>query len=286
MREVREAEEVKEAKEANENSSRVAAFFDLDGTLMPLPSLEKRLFRMLRYRREIRLKNYFLWLMEAARFIPRGIHTIAQPNKVYLRGVRSLDERELGIRDEFPGHTGVGQQDEGEASATPFEKTRRNPREPVLSFFEEGVERVAWHASQGHVIVIVSGTLEPLANAAGRELEGEVAARRVATKIHVCATRLEKENGRWTGRILGEAMFGETKARALKKLTEEMELDLARCYAYGNSANDQWMLAAVGNAIAVNPAPKLTRIAKKCRWLVLKWNEKKGLTRRTQRRRD
>jgi hypothetical protein len=40
-KEVKEAEEVKEVKEKD---ARVAAFFDLDGTLMPRPSMEKRFF--------------------------------------------------------------------------------------------------------------------------------------------------------------------------------------------------------------------------------------------------
>ena len=72
-------------------SIKVAAFFDLDGTLTPLPSLERRLFRMLRDRREIPLKNYFLWLREALELWPHGMSRVAQANKMYLRGVKSFD---------------------------------------------------------------------------------------------------------------------------------------------------------------------------------------------------
>src|SRR5882762_7125678 len=88
VKESKEVNEVREVKEVEERSGRVAAFFDLDGTLVALPSLERRLFRTLRYRREIRAKNYFLWLVEALRLMPRGINAILQGNKMYLRGVQ------------------------------------------------------------------------------------------------------------------------------------------------------------------------------------------------------
>ena len=64
----------------------VAAFFDLDGTLMPLPSMEQRFFRILRYRGEIPLKNYFLWLREAVGLLPRGISAMTHANKMYQIG--------------------------------------------------------------------------------------------------------------------------------------------------------------------------------------------------------
>src|SRR2546426_5948457 len=90
---VQEAREVKELKGVKEKSGGVAAFLDLDGTLVALPSLEKRFFRMLRCRRAIPGRNYFLWLSEAIRLAPRGISAILQVNKMYLRGVQILDRK-------------------------------------------------------------------------------------------------------------------------------------------------------------------------------------------------
>ena len=51
MSENREVKEVEEVKEAHEQRGEVAAFFDLDGTLFALPSLERRLFQTLRFQR-------------------------------------------------------------------------------------------------------------------------------------------------------------------------------------------------------------------------------------------
>jgi len=76
------ADERKEATDLKEHERTIAAFFDLDGTLVALPSLERRFFRILRYRKAISERNYFLWLREAMRLVPRGISAILQANKM------------------------------------------------------------------------------------------------------------------------------------------------------------------------------------------------------------
>src|SRR5437660_11955977 len=69
-----------------------AAFFDIDGTLLAKPSLERRFFWQLYRQGKIPARNYFLWLAEMMRlrFGFRGLRAAAQSNKAYLCGV-SLD---------------------------------------------------------------------------------------------------------------------------------------------------------------------------------------------------
>jgi HAD superfamily hydrolase (TIGR01490 family) len=247
--------------------ARVGAFFDLDGTLMAGPSLERRFFRILRYRRAIGVKNYFSWLGEAIRLAPRGIRAIAEADKMYLRGVRVLGEN-----GRFENRVSRGDTEE-------FSR-RGQTRADVPQFFPQAVERVAWHASQGHAIVIVSGTLEPLAHGAARALEAQVTMRGKAAEVHIIATRLEEAAGSWTGRIAGEGMFGEEKARAMRKLAAQWGLDLARSYAYGDSANDRWMLAAVGRPTVVNAGEELRAVARLYGWPEVRWKEKRNETQR------
>ena len=275
MRGRREVEEVNEVDEVKEKSRGVAAFFDLDGTLLSLPSLERKFFRTLRYRREIPARNYWLWLKEAIRLMPRGISAMLQANKMYLRGVHILDDRGEGDGDVSSWHKD-GHQAEGQASAPP----RRNPRLPVPTFLAQAIERVAWHAKQGHEIVLISGTLEPLAHGAARAMQAELAARGITVTIHAFATHLEERNGRWTGRVLGEAMFGQAKARAAERLAAGRRLDLGRCYAYGDSLNDRLLMAAVGRPAAVNPSKDLVSIALWCLLPILIWEEKENLKQR------
>jgi len=229
-------------KVVKESGGEVAEFFDLDGTLVAGPSLEQRFFRMLRWRGGIPVKNYFLWLREAVGLARRGMRAIRYLNKMYLRGVaiRTVDRQ---------------------AAET--------------SFFAAGVDRVAWHAKQGHKIVIVSGTLEMLARKAAMQLEAELGARGPVAKIHVCATRLEEREGKWTGHVIGMAMCGEAKAEAVRRMAEKEGLDLTKCCAYGDSAMDRWMLAAVGWPVTVNPSKKLLRFAQQRKWPTQLWGKRR-----------
>lgn len=230
----------------------VAAFFDLDGTLLPAPSLEKRFFPILRQQKAIRIGNCFAWLREATRLMPRGINHVLYGNKVYLRGVRVSEVDSL---------------------TTP-------------PFFPQALERVLWHAERGHDIALVSGTPEPLAQMAAATLESALAQRGICTSLEVFATRLETAAGSWTGRIVGEAMFGEAKARAVRRFAAARGIDPSNCFAYGDSANDRWMLEAVGKPVAANPSDDLKRIAARNRWDIVRWNEEKPRTQTQNARRS
>jgi phosphoserine phosphatase len=204
---------------------------------------------------------------------------------MYLHGVEILDECGEGDGDVSTWHKD-GHQAKGQASALPPKRARRNPRLPVPPFFAQAIETVAWHAKQRDEIVLLSGTLEPLAQGAARVMEAELAARGITATIRVIATRLEEWDGQWTGRVLGEAMFGEAKARAAKRLAEEMQLDLGRCYAYGDSLNDRYLMTAVGRPAAVNPSNDLASIALSSGWPILNWEEKENITQRRRGQRE
>ena len=229
--------------EIDKSARNIAAFFDVDGVLLPQPSLETRLFRSLRERRILGLRNYFYWLAESLRLVFQGPQRILHANKAYLRGIAAADAI---------------------ASARFVEKSDL--------FFEEAIERVTWHAQQGHRIVLVTGTLEPLALQVAAVLRSALRKVSVDAVVHVCATRLAEQNGRWSGRIEGEAVFGKEKARVIQGLAARLRLNLAGCFAYGDSANDRWMLALVGHAFAVNPNDELLRIARLSGWPVIHWS--------------
>ncbi len=222
----------------------IAAFFDVDGTLIPEPSLERRFFRAVRRSGAIRIANYFLWAQEALRLLPKGIAATVHGNKRHWSGVRCdqvLQQMEATV------------------------------------FFEEGMERTAWHARQGHRIVLVSGMPELLARIVARAVECELESRGVGSRVLVCATRMEERDGRWTGRLLGEATYGEEKFRALKRIAQEHGIDLRGSHAYGNTLLDRPMLAAVGHAHAVNPGRGLAAVANQCDWEIWHWHVEKRM---------
>ena len=221
---------------------RVAAFFDIDGTLVPEPSLERRLFRELRRTGAIPWMNYVRWGIEAVRLLPRGLTAIAQGNKSYLRGLRAEQILEAA--------------------------------EPI-AFFEEGVARVEWHARRGHEIVLVSGMVKPLARMVAMALECELEARGVEREVLVSATRLEERGGIFTGSVLGDANYGEAKRRAMEVLARAMQINLRESHAYGNTLLDRPMLDAVGHAHAVNPGKELAGTANLRDWAIWHWHQEK-----------
>ena len=75
-------------------------------------------------------------------------------------------------------------------------------------------------------------------------------------------------DGRYTGRLVGEMMHGEAKAEAVLALAAREGLDLARCTAYSDSANDLPMLSLTGTAVAVNPDTELRSVARERGWAV------------------
>jgi HAD superfamily hydrolase (TIGR01490 family) len=79
-------------------------------------------------------------------------------------------------------------------------------------------------------------------------------------------TVLESKDGVYTGRLVGEMLHGPAKAHAVRALAAREGLDLRRCTAYSDSANDVPMLSVVGTAIAVNPDGSLRETARKRGW--------------------
>lgn len=103
-----------------------------------------------------------------------------------------------------------------------------------------------------------------LVTAAPVEL-AEIIARRLGL-TGALGTVGERENGVYTGRLVGGLMHGQAKADALRVLAEREGLNLANCVAYSDSHNDLPMLSAVGTAIAVNPDSGLREIARTRGW--------------------
>jgi HAD superfamily hydrolase (TIGR01490 family) len=79
-------------------------------------------------------------------------------------------------------------------------------------------------------------------------------------------TVAEIEHGVYTGRLVGDLLHGPAKAEAIVALAKAEGLDLSKCTAYSDSANDIPMLSLVGHAVAVNPDATLRREAKQRGW--------------------
>ena len=222
------------------STANIGAFFDIDGTLLPAPSLEWRFAGYLLTQDKICGTNIIRWLAHHAATLLDASRTPFKANKCYLARVRGsvVADWEKSLEMDSPAAT-------------------------TLPLFGEGIERIFWHLAQGHRVFLVSGTLAPLARAIAKHFRGAVG---------VCATELEVRDRRWTGRLAGEHLSGAAKVRAIRSLARKHDLLLACSYAYGNDIADAPMLDAVGHAVAVNPSKHLARFAIDREWQMLHWN--------------
>ncbi len=114
------------------------------------------------------------------------------------------------------------------------------------------------HLAAGHEVWLVT---------AGPDDVADLIARRLGVTGAI-GTAIEKEDGRYTGRLVGEMLHGEVKAVALERLAQRERIDLASSYAYGDSIHDVAALSLVGHPVAINPDRRLRRHATRVGWPV------------------
>ena len=212
---------------------RVGAFFDMDKTLIAENS--GGLYMRYRYQRgEISglelVKGIGAYLQYKL-----GILDIRNWTKTMMVQFRGQSEAEL----------------EAEAKAW-FEELMAH------TIYPEAEALVRKHEAEGHVVAIVSGAtkfvVRPLAQRLGIE--------------HMLYTRLEVEDGRFTGRVIEPICFEEGKIYWLQQFIEEHGIDLAKSWFYTDSITDLPLLDLVGHPVATNPDPLLYRAAVRRRWPV------------------
>jgi len=111
-------------------------------------------------------------------------------------------------------------------------------------------------------------------------LETELAAHGITVTIRVSQRGLEEKGGRWTGRVLGEAMFGEAKARAAKQMARELRTRSAEMLRLRRQLERSLVNGGDRTAAAVNPSNDLAGFARKRGWPILSWKEKENITTR------
>jgi HAD superfamily hydrolase (TIGR01490 family) len=213
-----------------------AAFFDVDNTLMRGASI----FYFARglYRREfftVRDVLGFAW--QQARFTLLGEK---------LEHVDQIRERALSF---VAGHT------VSELTAIGEEIYDEVMAEKIWP----GTHALAQlHLDAGQRVWLVTATPIEMADVIARRLGVSGALGTVAEEV----------DGVYTGRLVGELLHGEAKAAAVAALATSEGLDLSRCSAYSDSANDIPLLELVGRPCAINPDARLRAHAKKNGWRI------------------
>lgn len=132
--------------------------------------------------------------------------------------------------------------------------------------YVEAAELIAQHLADGHDVVVLSAT--------GEEVAAPVAEMLGATRC--IATRMEILDGRYSGQV-DFYCYGENKAVAAKQQAAEHGYDLAECFAYTDSSTDIPLLEVVGHPHAVNPDKALRQAAEEQGWPVLSFERPMSL---------
>ena len=87
------------------------------------------------------------------------------------------------------------------------------------------------------------------------------------------ATKLEFRDGRTTGSLVGNSMFGLKKKTGVEAWLQQKDLHPEKVCFYSDSYTDIPLLEYCGNPVAVNPDRILKREAKKRGWKILHFKE-------------
>jgi HAD superfamily hydrolase (TIGR01490 family) len=215
------------------DTPRVAAFFDLDKTIIATSSA-------FAFGREF-MHNGLITTSEALQ--------MSLAKATYMIAGQSSEQMD-STRDQLAALVAGWSVEQVRTIAS---ETMHNVVTPAI--YAEARELIAFHRNAGHDVIIISASASHLVDLIAEELGID----------QVVATELEVEDGRFTGEILFYCK-GDAKAQAITDLAAENNYDLSVSYAYSDSATDIPMLQAVGNPIAVNPDRAMKKAALENGW--------------------
>ncbi len=215
----------------------IAAFFDLDGTL--LDGNSGWLWMTSEWRQD---------RITSRQLLEGTFYVLA-----YKLGVIDMEEALAKALETIVGVT--------------EEEIRRRTREwfhrevaPRLS--EPAKRTLEGHRAQGHRLVL-------LTSASPYESEEVVS---LLGMDDYLSTRYEVRDGKFTGRPILPLCFGEGKVYWAKRYAQEHNIELGESYFYTDSITDLPMLDAVGHPVVVNPDVRLRLVAWRRNWPVLSWH--------------
>ena len=217
--------------------AQIAAYFDLDGTLLN-DSSEKTLTAHLAKRRPWRIPwGAFAW---TSGFLTNLLRGRSVYDAARNRGHLSLSS--WNVLQSYSEHLA------------------ENVLKPNIS--EQAWERLQWHRDQGHRLILITATVAPMAEAMARVLNMDA--------VYGCGP--SERTGILSGSERGWSVpRRKGKVPVVEQDARENNHDLSQCYGYGNTLADSWFMALCGHAIAVNPEGPLRKHAQSHQWEIVEW---------------
>ncbi len=224
------------ADAAGPGDCRVAAFFDVDNTIIRGAAVF-----------HIAVGLFRRGFVTPFRVLRWGIHQVRY--RAFGENREAMDSVRAGALEVIKGHS--VQEMRGLAEDIYDEVLH-------LRIFPGTRRLLDDHLAAGHHVWLVT---------AGPDDIADLIARRLGVTGAI-GTVIEKVDGRYTGRLVGEMLHGDVKADALERLARREGVDLGSSYAYGDSIHDLAALSLVGHPVAINPDRRLRRHAERVGWPV------------------
>jgi len=218
-------------------AGRIAAFFDLDRTLLLVNSGR-------------------LWLESERRHGRIGVWQMIQAT-FYLIGYKfnAVDMERVMVK----ALSTVRGVEEEEVRRRTHEWYQAEVAQTVAPGARPALES---HRAQGHPLVLLT---------ASSLYESEIASRQLELDAYL-ATRYEVVDGHFTGDVVRPLCYGPGKVVHAERWAVDNDVDLDRSYFYTDSITDLAMLERVGEPRIVQPDPRLRRLARKRGWEILDWS--------------
>ncbi|OJJ17719.1 acyltransferase [marine bacterium AO1-C] len=225
-----------------EEGNHVAAFFDLDRTLINDFSA-KQFVQSRVLSGKVTFSEVFTQLSAFLSYA-LGTSDFAQMAAMGARGVKGIKEQEfIDLGEEvYLDHL-------------------------AEAIYPESRALVASHLAKGHTVVIVSAATTYQVNSVARDLGIE----------SVLSTEMEVKDGKFTGKVI-HSCWGEGKAEAARKFAKTHDIDLSKSYFYTDSHEDLPLLEIVGHPQAVNPDNKLSQLAFEQSWPIHRFEDTNSTT--------
>jgi fatty acyl-CoA reductase len=151
----------------------------------------------------------------------------------------------------------------------PARELRAQAAEALPDFIQpriqhEAIRRIREHKRRGDRVILITGALDFLVEPL-RHLGDELIAARLVERV-----------GRFTGELAEPPLTADGRASLAARLAADHDVDLAHCYAYGDSLADLPLLELVGHPHAINPDFRLSREARRRRWPIENWTTERA----------
>ncbi len=205
---------------------KIAAFFDIDGTLYRegmITAIFKKMIRSDIISSEVWYKElkdrYNRWDKRQGNYDDY----LTRMAEIYIEAVKGLHETQVAfIADKVIEQSG----------------------DRVYTFTRD---RIQWHKDQGHTLITISGSPYELVKAISIKYGFDV---------YVGSIYEVDKDRRYTGDV--QPMWDSVNKKAtVDQLVNDYDIDLDASYAYGDTAGDFQMLSLVGHPFAMNPTKEL-----------------------------